>query len=342
MAIFKEQLFVIILTFFAIWTGLVGVVNLAGTGDITLDNWGAISGGTISGQISPDLSSSMSASSAQLTGQDYTNSAGYNSNISKTGFDAFGDGTWNQIDGTGYVVQSLGLLTGDATLTIDGVQGSNNVYTVSYFINNPTGADFSIYPRSVMAGHNKETSTTLELDFRSDGLHYKNQWNPPIIDPGDAFYLPYPGLSTLTGSEIKVVLDENNRILTVYKDGIMLCSISGIRQVSGADQGFGIYYGTVQTKKIGFIVQKINTKISYTAGAGSYTSTGIWFIDAIIGTFDAIKQAANTLAQFGLLIAKIVGLSTSPVIPFWAWAPIGLPLIAVLIYMALQLWRGTS
>ncbi len=138
----REQYFHKILIFFAVVTAITGIFNMVASGDITLGNLGT---GTIPGQVV--VYGGGITTQTILMGQNYTNSSGYDANISVPTTSIIGSyGTWVQ-SSAGYTLTGSGL-TGDPSITIGGVQSSNGIYDVTYTYTNP-GGEFFITPRTI-------------------------------------------------------------------------------------------------------------------------------------------------------------------------------------------------
>lgn len=330
------------MVWFSVCTAIVGLFNMAAAGQITLANFsvdeipGQITVGTSQGigTGSAYTEAANTATGSNLSGIDFTTETVLNPNITYTK----GIGTWTLVNGKGLVLTSspLNLING---IYLTNVMSVGNTYTVNAKINNnEAGGDFTIYPRYA-SGTLRED---VKLVFSSDGIHLKkSDITFGLLDPGDDYFYPMPNArDTISGgSTITTILTEiptadvfgRTSPLTVIKDGNVLFNITVSSLYSLPYSNWVTRHGGVESGTQNFIVMGFpNTQIKDTA-AELYSGSG------------AAEQLnpMGAIGQFLALVGIIMGLAGNAPVPFWLWAILtGCP-IATLIYMNLELLRGT-
>jgi hypothetical protein len=339
------MILMLVLMFFAAWTGFTGVLNLMSPSvpdsqRITWDTIGSM-GGSIPGQV-VYVVSPVSA----ITQQNYTDAAGYNHNFTVEKQSWLSDfGTWTQ-GSTGYVLtakSSPNLFVGarDPVLYLNNVVAINGVYTVSYVIDNVPGESFAIIPRYSPTGAGTNVNQgglngyNIRVVFSSDGVHIPN-----IVD-GEADYFFYPmqdaQLTIPGGSEITSDYNPTLNQVTITKDGNILFAVSGIQPINTLVAG-PLYYGAVSSNTIGFTV--VGTAAAFSSNPTNSGDYNVW--SGLATLITGIVPGGQAIVQFFAIIGAAIGLTSDPVIPFAVWAIIGIPQIAFLIYLGLKIARGVS
>lgn len=324
------KLFLMILTFLAVWTGIIGVVNLSSSGQISMGDFAALSG-PVPGQLSPDLGSyqvGLGNESLAVTGQDYTNSSQWS--VAVTGSSgAIAAGECTQTDGIGFVCTKVfGYLPFQpAQLFIRDVSPVNGVYDIKYTIENPSTTEpfyTEVYALSLdVIG----VPTGYYIKYDNSGLHLMNL---------GVFGMGSP-LQNIGFTNANHVTD----IETKYNPGAGTCEVlmngvsAGTFNNIPAPTGTGITFGGVGTYGSGLVVKaaygSFNVNKAYTTNNGDWISAIINFLLSMI----------NAALSFATLIGAAIGLSGSSVLPVGIWAVLGIPCIATLIYLGFKLWRGT-
>ena len=338
----KEHLFMLIVAFFAIYTAFCGLCNEASAGQITFSELSGLGfGNAVPGQITPAVGASSNAANTVtiIPYEDFTNSTQYNKSVLQInpGKYVFYN-PWTQVDGIGYV------LTGNALPYISygevgilGVQPTNGIYDVVYYINDTAAVPYNLdiaVPSTSSYAQVQITATTISIfeilptSSPTIGLASGNQnynyltsiseietiWNPTTGD----FTINLNGGSTRGGSTMTTKMDP---------------SIGNNKQFPD------FVFAGVQSYQNGIVVQKIITQIQTTAAGTNIGTTGIPFIDAIL---QAGANLLSAMAQFAAMLAIFFGATSSSVVPLWLYAIFALPQIATLVYMGLELARGTG
>lgn len=287
-----------------------------------------------------------------MTGQDFTNTSGYEPNVTWAagGGVFFGEyGEWEQQDGIGYVLTaSHGWFQDTPMLIVDDIIKTNGVTTVNYFVDNPTNGDFIITPRYLGAGH---TVSDIRLTFSSDGIHVA-KYPDYFIFPSDLTFVNAPnvqvtGGTTLGGYEgslYTTVLDENSNNLKVYKDGVMVFDENNMPAwdtTQGMSQT-GVYYGGIGSNEVGFtLIGLPDTGIQYiqpeeeTAFAwGNYWKGLVGWVDKVV------PGAGATIQMIGVLGAIIVWTLPETVFPLWLNVLLIKTQVVAILYLAARLARG--
>jgi len=276
----REEIFFGILLFFALFTGIIGIINLAAGGAVTSATLStAISGGAqgvIPGQMSAMGSAATyreganTAPGIALGGLDFTTTTVLDTNVT-----TFGGGAWELITGKGLVLTSLPILPfgpgSDSQIFLRNTQSNGNVYTVNVVVDNSeAGGDWYVLPRSYA---DLNTVYDLKVTFEADGIHIKKAVSPFEVLMGsnsDAYFYPLPGArDTITGgSTITTVLTEipgseslvvgevqSNSILTVSKDGLVLFTTAVGNGRAGPINNDDVRHGGVGASTQNFIVK---------------------------------------------------------------------------------------
>lgn len=339
----REEIFQRILIFFAVVTAITGILNMAGSGAISLGNFGS---GTIPGQATGSSSTSgyiegaNTAAGTQTIGVDFTTAVSVNSNITTE----IG-GPWTLTAGEGLVLSSLPLLAGSlnpSAIIVRNGQSSGGVYTTNAKVDNPNGVDYYVFPRFI----NGYSGSDIKVVFSGDGVHVKKfPLLYGILDNGDDFYYPLPNaqqtspggstittrLTEVTSTQISNTPDYTSN-LVVSKDGTELFSIP-VRAISpGANINDQVRHGGAGSDDIDFTVMGFpNTPMLDTS-----SSIVSGFAPGLLDLIPGAKEAAGFLD----LVGAILGLTANAYVPFWLWAIIAIPSISTLILISLEMARG--
>jgi hypothetical protein len=255
--------------------------------------------------------------------QDYTSSTGWSSNVTVQSLDStIPSGCWTQ-SSSGYTLTSIGLAESD--LVVIGIQpDTDNVYTVSYVIDNVPDEDFWIYPRAA-GTPSAGLESNLQLVFAADGVHLKDRglfYGFGIYHFGDDYFFPYPNARTTAsgGTTIQTTLDENQKTLAVSIDNQNIGTATNVRPLQSSDISFGVYYGATGSGTVGYTLKSVGAKIN-TAGLSTQTWT-------------------TNPTDYFTLIASIFGISQYSIVPWWAILIVIMPQLAAIAYMLAELLRG--
>jgi hypothetical protein len=355
----REELFFRILIFFALFTAVTGGLNLASSGTFTIKDMSMIvSGGpsgSIPGQISVQPGSGFgsyqeganTAEGAIITDMDFTTLPTINQNV----VSLFG-GTWTLTNGRGLVLTSLPFFTGlwePSVVSLRNAMSVGNIYTMNVKVDNSiSGGDFYVYPRHV-SGY---SGSDLKVVFSSDGVHIKKfPLYFGVADNGDDYFYPLPsaqntipGGSTITTVLTEVVSTQSSNVpdytahLTVSKDGTTLFTDQTVRSVMpGTSINDYLRHGAAGSDSLNFAVMGFSS-IQARDNSSLITSPGT---TPTTGTPESLILAGiNAIWQFLGLIGPILGLSNQSIVPFWLWAIVGLPCIATLILIYIEIARG--
>jgi hypothetical protein len=332
----REQLFLYILIFFAATTAITGILNEAAAGTLTLANVGSLAspGSTINGQMYPSIGASNSGNANLIYIEDFTNSSGYNTSVLNYG--VLGGSIfnpWTQVDGVGYT------LTGNLPLTsshfwIQGVQpNSAGLYDVVYNVQDSVNANFDVDVNNFGTGdlQVQVTTTGLYVQF-VNGVYTGNAYQ--LLS--GSYYYP----STVTS--IETIYSPSANTLTVNVNGgssttftvNLANAVNFPAQPSSLSSSTG--FAGITANANGFVVTNIIAPILLTTASANF-HTGIPFIDAILAAGASI---ASAISQFGALMGTILGVGQNALVPFWLWAIFGIPCIATLILIGIEIARG--
>jgi hypothetical protein len=313
------QVFLLILVFLAAWTGIVGVINMASSGEITMDTLGSMTG-TIPGQVNFDVSNPYESQTINPQyDQDYTNSTGYSDNITVLlGGTALGP-MWTQADGVGYTCMNIPFwpLFQPAELGLLDVLPTDNVYDVQYSLT-PNGV-----PNFYTMVYSVGTTNGLFIKYDTTGLSLVTLGPLGMSSPIN--YLPSAGANTASQIETKYNTAANT--ITVLIGGSEVGTFSNVPLPSVGLDYPGISYGGVATYHTGISVQKMH---------GLFSSVS----DLAQNNDNPLSAIGSAFSQFMKIIAAAMGLSNQAIIPAGVWAVLGIPCIATLIYLGLKLLRG--
>lgn len=348
----REELFLRILIFFAVFTGIIGVINLAASGAVTsatLSN--AISGGGINNAIqgqmysvnpqAPFKEGANTATGIAITGIDFTTLPAIDINTT-----ILSSGMWALVPGRGLVLEAAPFLGATETVHLRNVQSVGNVYTVNYLIDNSeAGGDWHIYPRSYFSSL---TVYDLDVSFEQDGIHIKDLLNPInfIVPGGDIYFYPLPGArdtiaggSTITTTLTEIpatqtvgMLQPNSQtsILSITKDGINLFTTKVASAEPGTISNDDIRHGGVGSNSGNFILKGIpSTNMLSTQDTVLSNTGGITPTDPL-----------SAFGSFLSLVSAAMGIGGQGLIPIWLSAIILLPALAVLILIGIEILRG--
>ena len=314
----REQLFFKIAVYFAVITAVIGMLNLAASGAITLSSMGTE---TIPGQSVPDLSGVSSSSTLTSKTLDYTTLAGFiqNTTITNSG--------WVRSDGTGWTSQNPGWLAGPDYLSVAGVKTVNGVYDNIYHISNSDSSipiDFIIYGGT--DSNNEQFGYFIECTANTISL--VSAVDNPLISPWST--LTFSGSNTAPTIETKFnpITRTINIIVNTVDAGTMTLppsyndpSLSGLVPT----------YAGMATDKGGVELHSIDGSFGF---ASTYASNPLGDLYNALGAFVAMAT------MFLTIIAAMIGLTTNPAVPFWLWAILGLPALATDVLIYLEMARG--
>lgn len=347
----REELFFRILIFFALFSIVATVLNLAaipaGTaGGITINDFAsAVTGGTgvdisgISGTVGGGAYQEGANTGAGiiLGGLDFSTALTINQNVT-----TLVGGQWTLTAGQGLVLTSLPLFPGTlnpSAIILRNVQSVGNVYTVNALVDNSVaGGDFYLFPRYIFG----YSAYDLKVVFAADGVHLKKfPLNYGLLDAGDDYFYPMPGASTTIsgGSTIKTVLTEvtATRIgavpemtstLEVSKDGAVLFTVPCRSIYPGDVSNDKVRHGGAGSDYQNFVVKGfpstplLSTQESITSNAGS-----------LIDPLSAVGMFLN-------LLGAAFGVSQAAVVPWWLWAIVGVPCVTTMSLIYIEIWRG--
>lgn len=280
-----------------------------------------------------------------ITGQDFTNSSGYNQNISTQGgagmvFGSYGE--WEQQDGVGYVLtQGPGWLEGDPLIIARDVSKTQGVTIVNYLVDNVPNGDFYITPRRLGDGR---TKYDIKLTFSSDGIHVAKF---PTFLPTDLKFTPIADVQHTEpgGSLYQVRLDEKTSTVTIIKDGVQIYDEGGMPQWDNdieASKGGLIWYGGCGSHEVGFILKSFpDTDFSYVSPDNrfNYEVGGFW--QGLIGWTDKMIPGLGSVIEMASMIGRVIAWQLpQEIMPLWLSAIIIGPQEAALVYLIARLFRG--
>lgn len=343
----REQLFHRILIFFAVFTAFVGLVNMASSDEITLEDMSAISGGTIPGQVVVDTSQfSSTGATTTVTGINLTSGVDYS-----RAYTTYGYGTWEN-SSSGLKLVSVGILNGvaafDPAVALNHVipdSGTTDTYTVSYIIDNVPNKEFYIYPRYVYNVIYDDRSS-VRIRFASDGIHlqYYNSayWaDDYFLESADA-QQTIPGGSTITTvfTDSTTENDDDNPQESEYKSNLQVCKDGfcyfyiDVWSAQNTRYYSSFRHAAAASDDTGFIVKGFpDTTVTMTSSSDEVGLTGISWLDAIIG---GVSTIINVVSAFFGSLGAILGLEQDALIPFWIWAIVAIPCIVTLGYMFVE------
>lgn len=309
-----------------------------------------------------DLHPTVKQETGPTISETYTTASGYDPNNTYPMDDALhGYGTWTQ-DSTGYHLTATGsLFGGDPILLLNGVLPTNNIYTVTYVIDNSPNGEFYITPRRTLA--NAQTELDIRLVFAADGIHIKKYPAPlPFFGNSDLYFITYPNAQDTKagGSEYVVVFDEELNQVTVWKDGISMFAMSGLPdeiqtymgqpepggaapgETDDVRMGMGFYYGGVGSREVGFNVISTEAKRNMQhVVTGNAAQVSAWWWKGITDTLDsAIPGSGGVLEMLALISTVIAWTLPEAIFPLWANLLLIKTQGAALIYIGSRLARG--
>jgi hypothetical protein len=345
----REQTFFKILVFFAVVTVVTGILNGANSGLIDInalgngnfDNNIALQTGIAPMGSSAYTEGSNSAQGSTSTGIDLTSVSSINENlITRIG------GPWTLYSGSGLILTGLPFGAGTlnpSVVVLRNVQTTSGVYSVTYKVSNPTGADFYIFPRFI----DGYSGSDLKVVFSSDGIHVKKfPLAYGFFDNGDDYYTAIPNIQNTqyTGSLITTTLTETvsttitntpdyTSLLTVQKDGVTVINNLPVRSIlPGANINDQVRHGGVGADELGFTAMGFENT--------HQTDTNASFISGDSVTVSQVQNAWDIAGMFLFGVSAIFGMTSSAVVPFWLWSIIAIPCITTLGFIYLELARG--
>ena len=345
-AVGDSILFHRIIVFLAVYTLIMGVVNLAPS--VTMDNLGgAIGGSTVPGQYYAPGSAGSSggytegtntAEGTILTEIDYTSASAINQNIT-----SLVGGTWTLQSGTGLVLTSVpyfGLLSymNPSVVVVRNMRVISGQYIFTANVDNIPAGSWYVYPRYI-SGY---SGSDLKVVFASDGIHIKKYpLTYGITDAGDDYFYAYAGanqLSSVTSALTEAVSTDNTNTpsytatLTISSGGNTLFTTNVRSVLPGVNINDQVRHGGAGSDSTGFVVKSFtdtsvldNSSVIYSGSTSELTTDNI-----ILGA----------LSGFISLIASALGITGSALLPAWFNALIIAPCSATLIYLQLKMWRG--
>ncbi len=246
--------------------------------------------------------------------QDYTSPTGYDLNITQSDIGLSIGPKWTQ-GATGYVCTEIPFfpLYQPAFLyMIDVVPNSAGEYDVTYSIDNIPGEPF------YMSIYSVGQDNGLFVNADADGFHlqtlgvlgFSNDVVTMIQSPGADI--------TVGTSTYQTKYNPSTQTVTIIKDSQDIGTFYNVPPVGVGSDYPGIAYGGVATYSTGFTISQ---------ALGIFTTV-------------AAKAAASNL-DFLSMLAAILGFTSSPLIPAWMFASIFFPQLAGILYMSIELVRGT-
>jgi hypothetical protein len=345
----REQLFQRLLIWFVLYTTIIGILNLAWAGGLTLSDIGGSTGGYIPGQIITGTGAGSNgyieganiANGSVSNGVDFTAISLLNGNITTT----IG-GSWLLENSVGLVLISLPIFPGvfnPSVVLARNVQSSNGIYTVSTKVNNVPGTDFYVTPRFITG----ISGSDIKVIFKSDGVHIsKFPLYLGVLDNGDDYFFPYAqsqitasGGSTITTQLTETVSSQNSNtpdytsLLTVSKDGTTLFTNVKVRSILPGDNiNDQVRHGGAGSDTANFIVMGFpNTPMLNNGGIIISGNNA-----RLQGDFNPLTAVTDFLG----LVSTILGISNSALVPFWLWAIIGIPSISTIMLIYAEMIRG--
>lgn len=304
----REQLFYRILLFFAVFTAFTGMLNLAQTGAITLGNFG---NEYMPGQTAAQIS--LFTSSPPTNIQDYTTDSGYVHNMTVIESNIFGD-LWTRSDGVGYT--SGATLLGDQAvyLSLLSAVTQNGIYDNTYNIinNDPLTVIYTpLYASVDGAGFARGTF----IRFDNNGVSLVDSTEYTFDTPYSSITFPNANL----GKALNVKYNPSTGSTQILIDGV---NVGTVTAAAPPDYLAVTSHAGIAASEAGVVISSVT---------GSFQ---------LIQTHNLITDTLAAGAAFVSMLAAIFGLTSNALVPFWAWAIIGLPCIATLALIYLELVRG--
>lgn len=304
----REQLFYRILVFFAVFTAFTGLLNLAQTGQITLGSFG---NGYVPGQAVPQIGLFTSTPPTNI--QDYTTDTGYVHNMTVIETNLFGD-LWTRSDGVGYTSGSAFTSNQAVYLSILSAVTQNGIYDNTYNVINSDPQTVIYTPLyAAVDGSGFASGTFVRFDNNGISLVKSNEY---VFDtPFNSISFP----SANMGRALNVKYNPSTGIAVVVIDG----ATGGSLTVPPPPDYLSVRsYAGLATSKSGVVISSVT---------GSFQ---------ILQLHNLITDTLAAVTEFVTMLGAIFGLSSSALVPFWVWAIIGLPCIATLTLISLELARG--
>jgi hypothetical protein len=333
----REELALRIFVLFSIITAITGAVNMMNDGTITIHDLG--SGDyrqTIPGQASPMIYSpattSMNGAAAiTATTLDFTSTAGFNPNFTKVATSLFSGDTFTRSDGIGYESSyTPAQYPNLAELDIKGTTPSNGVYNVVYHVYNQfSDYPFYTYVSVAETGNGFVSGKMIEYSPEGISLVDSNSINTKI-DTVNVLY-------SNEGYTYETVFDSTTGNVDVYIDNSFIATLSdsslaGMGASSqSANPDVGVYNAGIAASHNALSVSQID---------GNFALTQSQLQDPLTTIANFLWSLLLLGYQFLAMIGAILGLSQNALIPFWAWAIIGLPCIAALLIIYIEIARG--
>jgi hypothetical protein len=274
---------------------------------------------------------------------DYTNSSGYDPNLTYQQDNFFGEfGTWTQgANGFELTGAEPWWSVNDPVMLLNQVADANGIYTVDYAIDNAPNEKFFITPRRI--GQNGNSMYNIRVVFDTDGIHFRKY--PKGLWDEDEYFYSMPGIQTTIagGSTITTVYDKNQNTLTITKDGSEILTQTGLRALGNDAITGSIYYGGVGSNSVGFLLKgTVTAQVATSLTQSTATINGIsGFYDGVINAINGVIPGSGALIRMLAIVAQVT-VWTLPESVFPAWLNILLiktQVIAILYLMA-RLARG--
>lgn len=312
------------MVFFAVVTAFTAIINLASTGAVTLGDMG--SGNymqNLPGQVSPNINSGASNAAQNIiqgTVQDYTTATGYDANFTKVSTELIAGDMFIRSDGIGYDSIYTALFDPKlAYLDLIGVIPVNNVYDVTYHVYN----QFEDSPFYTLIGASETGNGFVSgffVKYDMAGISAVN--NVALESPLQFIAYPYAS----DGQTIETKFNPVAKTVDVYIDNNFAGTLTDWTYGGVSPQaGEGSYNGGVAASGPGLQVHEIDSKFQIIKGTTANT------ID-----FNII----SSIAGFFSMIGSMLGLTTNALIPFWLWACMGIPCLAALVLIGIEVVRG--
>jgi hypothetical protein len=282
-----------------------------------------------------------------LYSQDYTNTSGFDNNLTFSQSDWLTDyGEWTQQDGVGYVLTSpsTGFFQSTPLMLLDSILPENGHYIVNYGIDNAPAGDYAVYPR-ISGVDAKLSQYTIKVKFSSDGVHVRSDLtsfeDSALGDTHpDLYFFPLAGAQeTISGgSTITTDYVPKEDVLAVSKDGVMLFSVSGINSDKTVTDLQGkMYHGGVSTNNAGFILKGTSATRAATSKAGGFSSLWSGLVETVA---NYIPGAAQVLQISTVMLQVIAWTLPEAIFPLWLNVLLIKTQVIIILYLIARLARG--
>lgn len=320
MADSREKLFLVILVFFAIITAITGAVNLINSGVITLGDFGSADYmQTIPGQVSPPIGGvggTPGTTYATYGRQDYTSSSGFAPNITKISTSVVSGDTFTRSDGVGYSSSYIPLTSPLAYLSVVGASPTGTVYNIKYRVYN----QFQSFPFYILISGSDVGSNQISgffAKFDSNGIHAVHTTN--LNNHLSTINYPYASGS----QDIETRFDYTTNTVEILINGASVGTLTNLN------------YGGVTPQSGAF-----NAGVAASHSMLQVSSIDGTFIGEIPNSVDLLSGLLTFATQLLSMVTIFFGLTSNPLVPFWLWAIIGIPCVATLYLIYVEIARG--